>query len=138
MSDSNRKDRILVVDDDAQVVDLVVDYLNRIGYDAVAAYGGNDGLNRFRDGDFQMVITDMKMPDMQGVELLEAVKEIKSDIIVIIITAYSTIDAAVDSIKLGAFDFISKPFDLGALKEIVDRAFEQQRPSKISRFFKKS
>ena len=138
MSDSNRKDRILVVDDDAQVVDLVVDYLNRIGYDAVAAYGGNDGLNRFRDGDFQMVITDMKMPDMQGVELLEAVKEIKSDIIVIIITAYSTIDAAVDSIKLGAFDFISKPFDMGALKEIVDRAFEQQRPSKISRFFKKS
>ena len=138
MSDSNRKGRILVVDDDAQVVELVVDYLNRIGYDTVAAYGGNDGLNRFRNGDFQMVITDMKMPDMDGVELLETVKAIKSDIIVIIITAYSTIDAAVDAIKLGAFDFISKPFDMGALKEIVDRAFEQQRPSKISRFFKKS
>jgi len=129
---------ILVVDDDAQVADLVVDYLNRMGYDAVAAYGGNDGLNRFRDGDFQMVITDMKMPDMNGVELLEAVKAIKSDIIVIIITAYSTIDAAVDVIKLGAFDFISKPFDLGALKEIVDRAIEQKKPSKISRFFKKT
>jgi len=138
VNDSNRKAMILVVDDDAQVADLVVDYLNRMGYDAVAAYGGNDGLNRFRDGDFQMVITDMKMPDMNGVELLEAVKAIKSDIIVIIITAYSTIDAAVDVIKLGAFDFISKPFDMGALKEIVDRAIEQKKPSKISRFFKKT
>jgi len=138
VNDSNRKAMILVVDDDAQVADLVVDYLNRIGYDAVAAYGGNDGLKRFRDGDFQMVITDMKMPDMKGVELLEEVKAIRSDVIVIIITAYSTIDAAVDAIKLGAFDFISKPFDLEALKEIVDRAFEQQKSSKISRFFKKS
>jgi two-component system, NtrC family, response regulator len=135
---SNRKERILVVDDDAQIADLMMDYLNRIGYDAAAAYGGNDGLNRFREGDFRMVVTDMKMPDMDGVGLLEAVKAIRSDVIVIIVTAYSTIDAAVDAIKLGAFDFISKPFDLEALKEIVDRGFEQQKPSKLSRFFKKT
>jgi DNA-binding NtrC family response regulator len=138
VNDISRKERILVVDDDAQIADLMMDYLNRIGYDAVAAYGGSDGLNRFRDGDFQMVVTDMKMPDMDGVTLLEAVKAIRSDVIVIIVTAYSTIDAAVDAIKLGAFDFISKPFDLGALKEIVDRGFEKQKPSRLSRFFKKS
>jgi DNA-binding NtrC family response regulator len=138
VNDSNRKGRILVVDDDEQVADLVSDYLIRAGYNTAVAYGGTDGLNRFRDGDFQMVLTDMKMPEMDGVELLEAVKAIKNDVIVIIITAYSTIDAAADAIKLGAFDFISKPFELESLKEIVDRGFEQRRPSKLSRIFQRS
>ena len=138
MIDSNRKEKILVVDDDEQVADLVADYLVRAGYDTIVAYGGNEGLKRFREGDFRMVVTDMKMPEMDGIELLEAVKAIKNDVIVVIITAYSTIDGAADAIKLGAFDFISKPFDLEALKEIVDRAFEQRKPSRLSRLFKKA
>ena len=104
MNDDKPKARILVVDDDAQVADLVVDFLNRIGYDAAAAYGGSDGLDWFREEPFQMVITDMRIPAMDGVALLEAVKAIRKDVIVILITAYSTINAAVDAIKLGAFD----------------------------------
>ena len=116
---------ILVVDDNEDLANVLVAYLSELGHQAVAAYGGREGLSRFKEGDFHMVITDLKMPDMDGMALLKAIKSLDSRAIVLVITAYGTIDAAVKAIESGAYDFISKPFDLKALEVIVNRALER-------------
>ncbi len=117
--------KILVVDDDKQLADNLVDYLSQLGYQAAAAYGGRDGLNRFDEGDFQLVITDLKMPEMDGMELLESVKALDRRVVIIVITGYGTIESAVEAIKKGAYDFIPKPFKMEELEVIVNRALER-------------
>ena len=127
---------ILLVDDDREVRSALRAALAP-RFQILEAENGRYALGVLSEHIPDLIISDVSMPDMDGVVLLEAVKAIRSDVIVIIVSAYSTIDAAVDAIKLGAFDFISKPFELEALKEIVDRAFEQRKPSRLSRLFKK-
>jgi len=122
---ADEKARILVIDDDREVANVLVSYLTRMGYEASAAYLGAEGIERFESGDFQMVITDMKMPDMDGMEVLSTVKSIDKNAVVLVITGYATIDSAVEAIKAGAYDFISKPVDLKALEVIVNRALER-------------
>ena len=129
--------RILVVDDNREFADVLAEYLSRLGYQAVVAYGGKEGLERFKEGDFQIVISDLKMPDMDGMDLLKAVKAIDKDVVILVVTAYSTIDTAVTAIKNGAYDFLSKPFDLKALEVIVDRAMDRQRLYQRLRRFRK-
>ena len=119
------KSRILVVDDDRDLANLLAEYLCRHGYDAVAEYGGKEGLERFKQGDFQLVITDLMMPEMNGMELMDAVKAVDKKVVVVVITGYGTIDAAVEAIQKGAYDFISKPFEYPALQLIINRALER-------------
>lgn len=117
--------RILVVDDDVEVADTVKEFLSKSGYSATAVYGGREALTRFREGDFQLVITDLKMPEIDGIDLLQTVKEIDSKVSVVVITGYGTIESAVKAIKLGAYDFIQKPLRLRELRIIVERALEK-------------
>lgn len=117
--------RILVVDDDKEVADTLVEYLVKLGYTATAAYGGREGLARFEQGDFQLVMLDLKMPDMDGMEVLPAIKTIDSRAVVLMITGFGTIETAVAAIKAGAYDFIQKPVDMKALEVIVSRALER-------------
>jgi len=117
--------RILVVDDDRNIANILVEYITKMGYGAEAAYFGNEGIERFKSGNFHMVITDMKMPDMDGMEVLDAVKSIDKNVAVVLITGYPTIDRAVEAIKAGAYDFISKPFDFKALEVVINRALER-------------
>lgn len=121
---SKKEARILVVDDDKALADYLVEYLSRMGYQATAAYGGKAGLTKFDQGDFQLVITDLKMPEMDGMELLEAIKTRDSRVIVMVITGYGTIESAVAAIKKGAYDFIPKPFKMEELEVIINRALE--------------
>jgi len=122
----NKKEaKILVVDDDKQLADDLVEYLTRLGYQAAAAYGGREGLNRFEQGDFQLIITDLKMPEMDGMELLDAVNALDSRVMVIVITGYGTIESAVTAIKKGACDFIPKPFKIDELEVIISRSLER-------------
>jgi DNA-binding NtrC family response regulator len=121
----NGKTRILVVDDDEQLTDVLVEYLERLGYQAEAAYNGAEGLKNFQAGAFQMAIVDLKLPDMDGMDLMGAIKSIDKQIVVLVITGYGTIDAAVNAIKAGAYDFIAKPFDFKALELIINRALER-------------
>ena len=74
MAFDKRDARILVMDDEKQAADMLVDYLSNLGYQTVAAYSGYDALSKFKDRDFQLIITDLKMPDMDGMGLLEVVK----------------------------------------------------------------
>ena len=121
----NGEARILVVDDDRVLANTLGEYLAALGYQTVAAYGGVDGLNRYKKGVFDMVIADLQMPDMSGLEMMEAIKTIDKNAVVLVITGYGTIDTAVKAIKAGAYDFISKPFDFKALEVVINRALER-------------
>ena len=119
------ENRILVVDDDRDLADMLVDYLARLGYRAVAAYGGPEGLALFKQGKFALVVADLKMPQMDGYALLEAVKARDAQAVVVIITGYGTIDKAAAAIKKGAYDVIAKPLDFKALEITIKRALEK-------------
>lgn len=128
---------ILVVDDDKLLADNLVEYLTQLGYQATAAYGGREGLTKLELGEFHLVITDLKMPEMDGLEVLEAIKAHNKKALVMVITGYSTIESAVEAMGKGAYDFIPKPFKLGELEVIVSRALERQNISKRLSVFRK-
>ncbi|RJR31853.1 MAG: response regulator [Desulfobacteraceae bacterium] len=121
----NKKEaNILVVDDDKQLADNLVEYLVKLGYSAIATYGGKEAIDRFTQESFHLVITDLMMPEMGGLEVLQAIKELDSRAIVLVITGYGTIHSAVSAIKEGAFDFVPKPFKMSELEVIISRALE--------------
>ncbi len=117
--------RILVIDDDQHLADMLLEFLVKQGYQAFAAYNGREGLVQFEQGDFQLVILDLKLPDMDGMEVLESIKAIDSRAVVLIITGYGTIESSVAAVKKGAYDFIPKPINLEALELIISRALEK-------------
>ncbi|MEE8300253.1 MAG: response regulator [Desulfatiglandales bacterium] len=122
---NKKRAKILVVDDDKKLVDNMVEYLTKFGYQTAAAYGGREALTSFEQGDFQLVITDLKMPEMDGMELLDAVKALDRRVVVMVITGYGTIESAVAALKKGAYDYIPKPFKMEELEVIVNRALER-------------
>jgi DNA-binding NtrC family response regulator len=117
--------RILVVDDDVELADTLTDYLSEHGYSVTKAYDGREALMRLREGDFHLVITDLKMPEIDGIELLQMVKKIDPKVTVVVITGYGTVESAVQAIKLGAYDFIQKPLKLKELEVVIERALER-------------
>ena len=126
MGIKNEKDvQILVVDNNRQLTDTIVEMLTRCGYSASGAYGGMEGIKRFQEGDFQLVVTDLKMPGVDGMDLLKAVKGIDGRVPVVIITGYGTVKKAVEAIKTGAYDFIEKPVEREKLEIVVARALER-------------
>lgn len=125
MSIEKKNAKILVVDDDQHLADNLVEYLVKLGYQATAAYGGAEAVSRFEKEVFHLVITDLMMPEMSGLEVLEAVKALDSRVIVLVITGYGTIESAVAAIKKGAYDFIPKPFKMSELEVVIARALER-------------
>ena len=121
------KGKILVVDDE----DIVRTSCNRAltpeGYEVKMARNGLDGLRIASEESFDIVLTDLKMPDMDGIEVLRRIKEGWPEIEVIIITGYQTVNTAVKAIKLGAFDYIEKPFTPDALVDAVSKAMEHKK-----------
>ena len=117
--------QILVVDDDHTLADNLVEYLTRLGYSAKAAYNGKEGLALFGEGDFSVVITDLMMPEMNGMAMLQAVRDLDPDALVIMLTGYGTIESAVNAIKSGAFDYITKPLKLEEIEVTIQRALER-------------
>jgi len=118
--------RILVVDDDQDLADMLVTYLAKMGYQAEAAYTGRSAFNLFYEGGFQLVISDLMLPDTNGIALMEQIKTADNKAIVMVITGHGSISVAVDAMKKGAYDFIAKPFQMEQLKLIVDRAVDRR------------
>jgi DNA-binding NtrC family response regulator len=114
--------KILVIDDE----DIVRTSCNRTlspgGFEVKLAINGQEGLRMLTNENFDLVLTDLKMPDMDGIEVLRQIKQDWPDVEVIIITGYQTVDTAVKAIKLGAFDYIEKPFTPDALITAVSKA----------------
>jgi DNA-binding NtrC family response regulator len=119
--------RVLIVDDDSEVVRLVEQDLTVSGFTVVPACSGAAGLRVLRETPVDIVVTDLRMPDVDGLEIVRAAAESQPDAKVIIITAFATIASAIDAVKHGAFDYVSKPFEIEELVLAIERALEDSR-----------
>lgn len=120
---NNSEKNILIVDDESEMRVALETTLKREGYRPWCAADGRQALDRFEAERFDLVLTDVKMPRMDGVELLRAIKTRSPQTIVIMMTAYGDIDNAVETMKVGAFDYLLKPFSAEILISTVNRAF---------------
>ena len=117
--------RILVIDDDEYIRESIKETLRRKGYELESVDNGKAALEVFRSSGFDMVISDMKMPGMSGIELLEKIKQLDAEIPFLMITAHGAIESAVEAIKKGAYDFIQKsPSLLEELELHVERTLQ--------------
>jgi DNA-binding NtrC family response regulator len=119
--------KILVVDDEDIVRTSCSRTLSPEGYEVRLAKNGAEGLKMANEERFDLVLTDLKMPDMDGIEVLRIIKEQWPETAVIIVTGYQTVDTAVKAIKLGAYDYIEKPFTPDALITAVREALTNKQ-----------
>jgi len=127
---------LLVVDDDPVTVALLKEVLTKEGYEVVTALSGEEAIARGMEDPFDIVITDMRLGDQDGMEVLRSFKKFAPETTLIMITAFGTIETAIEAIREGAFDYISKPFKLEEIKFTVRRALEQRRLIQENRFFR--
>jgi DNA-binding NtrC family response regulator len=120
------KRRILVVDDDAGMVDYLVEELTEAGYEARGTISPREALGWIGDADFDVVLSDIEMPEMRGLDLLSAIHVKKPGQLVLLITAFGSIDLAVRAVRAGACDFIAKPFTIDALRHAIERALRER------------
>jgi len=125
--------RILIVDDEASVRALLLRHFEEEGTECIASPNALDALGMMEDQDFSLVISDIMMPGMSGTEFLRQAKKQQPETAFIMITGLMDINTAIDSMRLGAFDFITKPFKLSAIRRAVDRALERHRLLKENR-----
>jgi len=118
---------ILVVDDDPLMRDFLCEALKRKGYSEEGVEDGRTALDKIRRKRYDLIITDLKMPNMDGMKVLEGAKRIAPDIDVVVITAYGTIPNAVKAMKKGAYDYITKPVSVDQIELVVEKALERQR-----------
>src|SRR6266542_3075883 len=118
--------KILIIDDDTSLRRVLEFNLQEEGYDVVTAQDGEQGLVRFDEQQPDMVITDLKMPGISGFEVLAAVKKRAPQIPVLVITAFGAVETAVGAMKLGAYDYITKPFNRDELRLTVRKALQMQ------------
>jgi len=119
------KKRVLIIDDDMDMCTLLSRFLSRNGYETEVAYSGQKGLAKFEEESFDAVLCDFRLGNMDGKEVLLSIKKIKPDAIVLIITGYSDIKTAIDVIKQGAFDYITKPLIPDEVLSVLNKALEQ-------------
>ena len=124
------KGRILVVDDELVVRDSLGKWFTSEGYDAYGASGARDALEVIQRREFDVALLDIKMPGMDGMELQARLKEADPDLTVIIMTGYASVETAVQALKRGAYDYITKPVDPDELSHLVSNALEHKRASR--------
>lgn len=109
--------KVLIVDDDKSVRDFLARFLKHKGYTSVISVStGQEALEIIKKGDIKLALLDIKLPDMDGIEVLRKIKELKKETNVVMITGFPDEDTAKDALKLGAYDYIVKPFDLAYLE----------------------
>ncbi|HEY8370461.1 MAG TPA: sigma-54 dependent transcriptional regulator [Thermodesulfobacteriota bacterium] len=130
-------DRILIVDDEASLLEFLEIMLAKEGYAVVTARTGAEALARIGQETFDLVITDVQMPEVSGLELLRRVKEVSPDTAVIMITAFASAETAVEAMKEGAYDYITKPFKVDEIKLVIKNALERRNLSRENLLLKK-
>jgi two-component system response regulator HydG len=113
---------ILVVDDDRTGRETLAEAVEEMGYRALSAATGAEAIEVVRQSEIDIVLTDLKMPGMDGLDVLSRVKRIRPDAFVILVTAFATVDTAIAAMKKGAYDYVMKPIDLGELRVLLERA----------------
>jgi len=130
-------EKLLIVDDEPDMLKLLSMIIKeKTPYEAVTTNNPLEALELARQGGFELVIADLKMPGLDGMELLEAVKRIDEDIPFIIITAYGTVESAMETMQKGGFDFITKPFKKEQILYTIDKALKWVRLQKENRMLK--
>jgi len=124
MNGSNRS--VLVVDDDRAMCELLVSLLEEQGYAAISASDAESALEQLRERDFDAVLSDIRMPGRTGIELLGSARELRRDLPIILMTAFGSIDSAVEAMRAGAFDYVTKPFKRDEILVVLERAFERR------------
>ncbi len=127
------KQKILIIDDDPSLRRVLEYNLQEDGYEVCVAASGSEGLQAFGEFSPTLVITDLKMPGIDGFRVLREIKERSPDTLVMIITAFGAVDTAVEAMKLGAYDYITKPFNRDELKMVVRKALQVTRLSRENR-----
>ncbi len=122
-------EKILIVDDERSMRDVLSIMLKRAGYDVTVANDGEEAIAQIEKELFDLVITDLKMPKVGGLDVLKAVKECSPDSVVLIITAFASAESAVEAMKLGAFDYLPKPFQVDEVQLKIRNALGQRRLS---------
>ncbi len=115
------KGNILVVDDEESVRSVLKEYLANVGYVVVTADSGEDALQKFIPGKFDSVVSDLMMPKMDGMELLKQIRQKDTNVVFLMITGYPSIESAIEAIKAGAYDYVTKPFKFEDVKIKLER-----------------
>src|SRR3989441_5685307 len=118
--------RVLVVDDEPSILMLLNDALTQWGYQVICAGTGSEALAAIKTQVFDAALTDVRMPDMSGLDLLREIKKQDESIEVVIMTGYPTITSAVEALKEGAYDYLSKPLILDELRHLMQRLMERR------------
>ncbi len=126
-SNTNVAPRVLIVDDEKVIREILADFLSLEGFQVAVAQDGVVALEQLSQTPFDMVISDLKMPNMGGLELLEHIQKEYEDVLTVIMTGFGTVETAIEAMKKGAYDYILKPFKVEEVVHIVQRGFEKQR-----------
>ncbi|KGK29262.1 sigma-54 dependent transcriptional regulator [Cellulophaga sp. E6(2014)] len=118
--------RILIIEDDAAFCQMLQRFLTKKGYEVETSFTAEDAKQKFKAGSFDMVITDLRLPNYDGIELLTDIKAINAKIPVLVMTSYAEVSTAVNAMKKGAFDYISKPFTPEEMVMLVENALDQK------------
>ena len=121
------KNTILVVDDEKDICDFFKDFLTEENYRTLTALNGKEGIEITRKEKPDLVLLDIKMPGMDGIAVLERIKKINPEIQVVMITGYGSLKTAREAMKLGAYDYITKPFDLKFIRQVIKDALSERK-----------
>lgn len=116
--------RVLVIDDDEGDCCLVEDILNEDGLQVVKAVGGEMGIRILSEEGFPVIITDLRMPDIDGMAVIDFVRKRQMESLIVVITGFASVDSVIEALRLGAYDYILKPFGADLLRFTVQRAFD--------------
>jgi two-component system, NtrC family, response regulator HydG len=119
--------RVLVVDDEREMAEMVADGLADRGYEAIPVASSEEAVARLREATFDALVTDLRMPRIDGLALLAEARRVSPDLPVIVMTAYGAVDSAVESIRQGASHHLTKPFKLDELALFLDRLLDERR-----------
>ena len=130
------KTRVLIVDDERAIRDLLSDAVRHTGYEVLPASNGEEALSLIRQENIHIAICDIRMPGMSGIELLQQILDVSPETIVIMITAYASVETAVNALRFGAFDYILKPLvyeDVIAKVSRIDQYLKIKRENQMLR-----
>ena len=122
---AEKKKKVLVVDDEQDVREILDSVLRKLDYIPYVAESGQEALEILKSNKIDVVLSDLYMPGMDGIELLKRVRTLSKNIVFLIITAHPTIETAVDAIKKGAYDYLTKPFHIEEVRVKINRAIEK-------------
>jgi len=121
-----KKMRVLLIDDDINLCKVIGYQLQKAGYEVETAFRGKEGLEKFKEGSFEVVLSDIQMPDLSGIQVLEEIRRLDQNVVVIMITAYGSVENALKACHLGANDYLTKPFSIEQLLFVIKKATKLQ------------